>query len=579
MPSGALGIWYAKNAVTSPRTIIPNSVGPQLTDSNMLMASRRRFSDGIYWGNIFNALTRTEGVAAPDGSLEATSIVAASGTNWDLSSTEPRVGAAKTVNGQTYTAAVSVKFLGSGTASFRFGDSATGLSAFTATTSWQRFTKTYVATGASAMHIAEPVGGGAANFAICDLELFAGSADLHPTFTKPGRVQNIDWECSGDTNTVVTGGAFKALSLGLIHLDQARNLNPFTLLYLTKHTTASPNFQHEAWVSDANGYSNFVVGKVFDTMQGSFNGSALADGAVDGSRSIGQSLWGGAGLTAFVGAARYNGTAGSQFINGVKLMETTATLTGPTVSDLSVGFFPGGDYSGYDIYAMAFYNRALSDAEMVQATKALIAQSGVSTPARRIIYFQGTSISYGSKDTNAGIGFDGYAHNSAPNLSPIALGYDDGVPGSHLSGNGAKLDAIISSAIANGAPFTDFVLHLEFGANDTPSSALASQIAAYCDARKAANPSLKIVVATILPNNSAADGGAAFNSGRAVCNPLIRGFVGVHCDAVSDFAADPTIGPDSAANNTTYFDADKIHPTHAGHLIMEPIARAAINSI
>lgn len=485
------------------------------------------------------------------------------------------------MNGQTYTVAVSVKSLSGGSLPFRFGDNATGLGAFTATTSYQRFTKTYTGTGGSNIGIFEPIGNGVANFAICDLELFAGSSDLNTNAltAKPGRVQNMDWDCSGEAGTVVTGGAFEGGSFGLIHLDQARNLNPFTYLYLTRRLRTPTNYAHEGWLSDPVNSSNFLIGKTFDLASGTFNGSNLAQGAVDGGGPQPLTLWGGNGLQAFVGAARYNGTAGSQFINAVKLCETVQTLTGPTISDLAVGLVPGGGFTGFDIHAMALYNRALTDAEMLQATQALIAQSGVTVPKFRILYAQGTSISDGADDTGNAPGSEGFINNIAPSLTKFAMGYNDGIPGSHLSVNGTKLDAIVTSALANPL-VTDFVLHLEYGANDDPPTpTLTSQIAAYCDARRAANPGIKIVVATILPRDSDADSGAAFNAGRATHNAAVRTWVGIHCDAITDGGGDPNIGPDAAALSTTFYNADHIHPNHAGHQIYGPIAAAAINSI
>jgi hypothetical protein len=579
-PSGALGVWFAKDVVTSPRTIIPNRVGPNLTDNNILMASRRRFSDGQYWGNIFNAVTVTEGITAPDGSAEASSFVAASGSSWSIvSSNDPRTGTAETVNGQTYTIAVSVKSLSGGSLPFRFGASTLGN--FTATTAYQRFTQTFVATGGCTVGIYEPLGNGVANFAVCDFELFAGSVDLNPNAltAKPVRVTNMNLYCSSEAGTVVSGGAFQGGSFGLIQLDQARNLNPFTFLYLTKHARTPTNYVHEGWISDPVNSSNFLIGKTFNLAAGRFNGTALAQGAVDGGGPQPLTLWGGNGIQAFVGAARYDGTAGSQFINGVKLCETVQTLTGPTLSDLAVGIVPGGGFTGFDIYAMAFYNRALTDAELLQATKALAYQSGVNVPKFRVLYAQGTSITAGSNDTGSAQGAEGFINNIAPLLSKFALGYNDGVPGSHLSINGTKLDAIVSAALAN--PFvTDFVLHLEYGANDDPpTSGLTTSIAAYCDARKAANPAIKIVVATILPRDSDADGGTAFNAGRAPVNTAIRGWIGVHCDAVTDGGGDPNIGPDGASLSTTYYTSEHIHLNHAGHQIYGPIAAAAINSI
>ena len=49
-------------------------------------------------------------------------------------------------------------------------------------------------------------------------------------------------------------------------------------------------------------------------------------------------------------------------------------------------------------------------------------------------------------------------------------------------------------------------------------------------------------------------------------------------DALADFAANATMGCDSCAASSTYF-SDGEHPTAAGHAILGPIARAAIQSV
>jgi hypothetical protein len=82
------------------------------------------------------------------------------------------------------------------------------------------------------------------------------------------------------------------------------------------------------------------------------------------------------------------------------------------------------------------------------------------------------------------------------------------------------------------------------------------------------------VVITVTPRNN-----ATFNARRAIVNSAFRtSWVGVHADAIADFAADPTMGPDAAASNTTYY-ADGVHPTAAGQAILETIIRPVINGL
>jgi hypothetical protein len=72
----------------------------------------------------------------------------------------------------------------------------------------------------------------------------------------------------------------------------------------------------------------------------------------------------------------------------------------------------------------------------------------------------------------------------------------------------------------------------------------------------------KVALGTILPQYHATNPtyDTIFNGRRVIVNNAIRGAVGTHIDAVIDFAADPVMGPDSAAKNTALY-RDGTHPT------------------
>jgi lysophospholipase L1-like esterase len=113
------------------------------------------------------------------------------------------------------------------------------------------------------------------------------------------------------------------------------------------------------------------------------------------------------------------------------------------------------------------------------------------------------------------------------------------------------------------------VLTVLIGANDalTPPSAGAfvDELFAYTDAMRAAG--IKVAVGTILPEHLELPNNpnytARFNARRAEINAALRRAVGTRIDAVIDFAADPIIGPDSAAMDTKLFQ-DGVHPTSCG---------------
>jgi hypothetical protein len=251
-----------------------------------------------------------------------------------------------------------------------------------------------------------------------------------------------------------------------------------------------------------------------------------------------------------------------------------------TLLNLAVGDVgSSGLRTAYDTYALAMWPRALTDAEVAAASSAMVTAAGATITPRRFIWFAGTSISAGNDDTKDAIGNEGFANNCIPNLSPAALGYNDALSGSaFFQFDVAKLNAMKANAIANGALVTDWVLHIEFGANEGAGlNLLAANLAVACDSARAAG--WKVVVATVLPRNDAGDGGADFNAKRATHNATVRTWVGVHCNAVSDIGGHAIMGLDATANDPTYFSAGKVHPNHTGHGLLEPVVRAAINSV
>ena len=83
---------------------------------------------------------------------------------------------------------------------------------------------------------------------------------------------------------------------------------------------------------------------------------------------------------------------------------------------------------------------------------------------------------------------------------------------------------------------------------------------AYTDALRSRGT--KVAVATILPEYHPQNPRyeITFNRRRADANAAIRAAVGNHIDAVIDFAADPAMGPDSAARDVRLY-RDGVHPT------------------
>jgi lysophospholipase L1-like esterase len=113
----------------------------------------------------------------------------------------------------------------------------------------------------------------------------------------------------------------------------------------------------------------------------------------------------------------------------------------------------------------------------------------------------------------------------------------------------------------------------DMGSDDLNESAstFISNLSTYCQTMQTAG--WKVVIATVLPSTL-----AGFNSVRDVANTLIRSGYTAYASALADIASDPTMGPDSAAANTTYY-IDGTHPTSTGQALLAPYFEAAVNGL
>jgi hypothetical protein len=82
-----------------------------------------------------------------------------------------------------------------------------------------------------------------------------------------------------------------------------------------------------------------------------------------------------------------------------------------------------------------------------------------------------------------------------------------------------------------------------------------------------------VIVGTIPPRAAP----SSHNTNRVGYNTTIRGWVGTEIDAIFDIAADPTMGPDAAASDTSLY-SDGTHPTAAGQVIFQGIYQPVIDS-
>jgi lysophospholipase L1-like esterase len=180
--------------------------------------------------------------------------------------------------------------------------------------------------------------------------------------------------------------------------------------------------------------------------------------------------------------------------------------------------------------------------------------------------------------TAAGGGYANAAwHLASPTIATFVNRALSGSGTSNLPAEAGEVDALLQPGQAN-------ILSVFIGANDDVSVASVMEtLAAYCDARRAAG--WFVLIGTLLPQTSR----PTFNAARVPYNAELRLWTtsgsiipGKHADGIFDFAADPIMGADATATNTTYF-ADGLHPTLIGQArmrdIFSPVLDAAMSNV
>jgi len=171
---------------------------------------------------------------------------------------------------------------------------------------------------------------------------------------------------------------------------------------------------------------------------------------------------------------------------------------------------------------------------------------------------------------------------------PNLLYYGRAVGGSTLADVAARFDADAALKPAVVTVFTGANDVLSIGSAGSPYPTTQSYLdALFAYAARWRATGAKVIVGTILgqcqPGNTNNVNGRT-NTNRVPVNAGIRAAVGTKIDAVYDFAADPVMGTDAAACDTTLF-ADGLHPTSGvagaldGQERLEPIYSAVVDRV
>lgn len=268
-----------------------------------------------------------------------------------------------------------------------------------------------------------------------------------------------------------------------------------------------------------------------------------------------------------------SGSGGTIIYTNSLASATLAAMASATITSGAIfGNLAGSNFPlQARIFDAALYNRAVTSGD-VSTLLNYAATRGVQTGFNGNVIFDGDSETAGSGNTL--------------NRNWVQqMGLPPGIRQVNVAESGIQLATLASEASAFVDPYyvsgIPNVLVIFAGTNDFAigSATVATvygNLQSYCTARKATNPSLKIVVITMLPRN--VGGTMSQANWQAYHDDIVNGFAGstLACDAVVDTSTDSRIGPWGANTNTTYYAADAIHLNNTGAAILAAMVRPKV---
>jgi hypothetical protein len=558
----------------TPRPRIPNAVAPAGTPVNMLYGSRRLFANN-YGLNLWTppASFTDSGLAAPDGTTDASVFNGTGNFTAGLNGTI-------TLAAGTYTLAIRARRNTGTDQQFRMQFSTAPILAsavMTATESWQWFTFSGVRAAAAQTlrHCISFDGATGCNIQTMDWMLLPGAvtdpADLEAAAQASLRgdmyLHGTASYASGAVDLAASGRAMVA------QFATPRTLTTFTAMALVSKTATGSAFQ--TFIGDAASMANFrAMTEESGASHAYFAGQNLGSTTSRAVTFLNQ------GYQLFT--ARYDDARLTYWLNDNLLDSKTVAAGDHVLRDLVSGLTAASSlWSGVRMAgALALYDRALTDAEIQQAYAAQVlraAASSITVTRARVVYACGDSLTEP---------LNGYVEIYRQNASPIRQVRNRAVSGATLDLVINQINAILAGMPASGCGHV--IVTLLVGANLPAGDSITTFLQSYaaqCDRIRATGA--KVAIGTITPRIS---GGDTFNARRAIINTELRLWTtngstapGQHVDAIYDLAADPDIGPDSAANGESTFDPtwyyDGVHFTAAAHARVDTIYRPVVNGL
>ena len=295
----------------------------------------------------------------------------------------------------------------------------------------------------------------------------------------------------------------------------------------------------------------------------------------------------------FLGPSRMNGIkAGALAIMSKpkSLAVTTIRMpAGQTMQLNNIAFDRVGNRLVKGVYAeVALFNRILSDAEVSSIEQFFCNRYSIGFGSKPSYGARANGVFIGDSIT-AGLG----STSPYPPQLATALGGSTKLAVSNVGATGSQASDWVSTFLnefvfvgAGGTPWplTNFAMtntfHVCLGTNDLFDGQTAAATYASLQSLWATLRALNAGPVIAYTQMSRSDTGtpANFNASRATLNGLIPGNPSLY-DFLVDLAADPTMGPNGAETNTTFFQTDLVHPTAAGDTIIANLSAAAYTAL
>jgi hypothetical protein len=540
---------YAPDAINL--AYIPNKALPQNSVENLI-----EFSTGRIYGTTTGGVSVTENYAVgPQGNLTAKRLVfPGSSALYEILWT--------TLASDNYKISCKIKSKsGAGNQSVRLGAFGGTYSTVSVNeTAWTDATYTWSgsSTGRIAIHCAVAI-----DILIDELQLVTGSSLIDiSSYVRKG---NFSFNGIYLKNSFAISDGYLDASSGKAGGVVTLPAFPFSKIFsectvfAVIKTTATGDVSDKVIGIDSGANNTFHIGVS--------NGKAYASPATNYNNVSQHTRINGSGFVVL--AARRSSTSASFFINGVEFYTNIAAFSafsaryfGALSDPLAQTFKFFGCTSNLSIY-----DAALTDSQVASVTKSLTARhnsGSVDVISNKNIWFaEGDSITASNPTPYFALYFSSERPNHFGKLYATS--------GAKLAECNTRLSTLqknIAQCVASGQ---NPIVSILIGANQLPQ---LSELIAYWDAVRSAGA--KVIACTVLPRSSNPSATPTFISTRHAFNESIRASSS-HYDALCDFAADPVMGPDSAASNVSLY-SDGVHPTSTGQTnllnIMQPLVES-----